>query len=109
MVSELAMLDHVTFKPAVTAKGLHCAAVSGAAKAPLGPSVSDDRHICSRLLWTPAMDILSSTEQQRVVRKGSVLETEGQADSEISDQASSRRIIAGVAKVCPEFSLILTA
>lgn len=73
MVADFAMLDHKTLKPAVIAKGLHCAAVSEAAKPTDEANEDEGRSICSRLMWTPAMDLLSQAKQSQVIHSTSSL------------------------------------
>jgi acyl transferase domain-containing protein len=73
MVADFAMLDHETSKPAVITTGLRCTAISELPKSTVEASEVGGRSICSRIVWTPAMDILSPAEQLQVIQSATSL------------------------------------
>ena len=83
MVADFAMLDHKTLKLVVVANGLHCAAVSGAAKPIADANEDEGRSICSSLMWTPVMDLLSQAKQSQVIHATSSLHMLGKVSLKI--------------------------
>jgi acyl transferase domain-containing protein len=62
MVGDFSMVDHDTNKPVVIATGLHCTAISEAAKPMPQQDEDERRNICSQLTWIPATDVLSGEQ-----------------------------------------------
>lgn len=67
MTANFVMLDQATLKAVVTVKGLRCITVSGIPMRQDEQSDVDARNICSRLIYTPAMDLLSPDQQLQIV------------------------------------------
>ncbi|XPT03005.1 Highly reducing polyketide synthase [Ascochyta lentis] len=61
MLAEFAMVDQDN-RLSVTARGLHCTAISEATNPRPGQDENDRRNICSQLMWVPATDV-GSVEQ----------------------------------------------
>ncbi|KAI9728591.1 MAG: Type I Iterative PKS [Cirrosporium novae-zelandiae] len=67
LMADLVMLDEKTMKPSVTVKGFCCAAVSGMGDPTDEASEETAKSFCSKLVWTPALELLSSDQERQLI------------------------------------------
>ena len=67
LMGDLVMLDETTMQTSVTVKGFCCAAVSGMSGPPDEAAEIRADNFCSKLVWTPALELLSSDQERQLI------------------------------------------